>query len=120
MIERVDDWRVQETANQTIFREMNEWIEEDRDGREGSARLGFDTYICECGDAACSEPILLTRNEYESVRSVGVRFAIALDHENPEIDLLVGEYPRFAVVDKVFGETTLVARRTNPRRQRLA
>jgi hypothetical protein len=112
----LDDWRVQEATNQTVFREMNEWTEEDRDGREGIGRLGWDTYLCECGDASCSEPILLTRSEYESVRSVPVRFAIALDHENPEIDRLVREYSRFAVVDKVFGETSVVARSTNPRR----
>jgi hypothetical protein len=112
----VDDWRVGEATNQTIFREMNEWTEEDRDDREGRDRLGMDTYLCECGDGGCSDPILLTRTEYESVRSVAIRFAIAIDHENPEIDLLVGEYGRFAVVDKVFRETTMVARSTNPRR----
>ena len=112
----MDDCRFQEATNQTVFREMNEWTEQDRDGREGRGRLGMDAYLCECGDALCSEPILLTRTEYESVRSVAVRFAIALDHENPEIDLVIGEYGRFAVVDNVFGETMLVARSTDPRR----
>jgi hypothetical protein len=112
----VDDWRVQEATNQTIFREMNEWAEEDRDGREGRERQGFDTYLCECGDASCSDPILLTRSEYESVRSVPVRFAVALNHENPEIDRLVAEFARFAVVDKVYSETSSIARTTDPRR----
>jgi hypothetical protein len=112
----VSDWRVQEAINQTIFREMNEWTEADRDGREGRGRLGLDSYMCECGDANCSEPILLTRSEYESIRSVPIRFAIAMDHENPEIDLLVREYGRYAVVDNVYGETSGVARITNPRR----
>lgn len=110
------DWRVQEATNQTVFREMNEWTQEDRDSREGLDRLGFDTYLCECGDGYCSDPILLTRSEYESVRSVPVRFAIAMDHENPEIDLLVREYGRYAIVDNLFGETTLVARSSDPRR----
>ena len=99
-----------------MFREMNEWTEQDCDGRQGLDRLGMDTYLCECGDANCSEPILLTRTEYESVRSVPVRFAIAMDHENPEIDRLVREFGRYAIVDNVYGETTLVARSSDPRR----
>jgi hypothetical protein len=35
------------------------------------------TYLCECSDRTCAEPINLTRPEYESIRSVSVRSAIA-------------------------------------------
>ena len=48
-------------------------------------------YVCECGDATCVERIRLTRQEYEAVRDYSTRFAIAVDHENPEIDQLVTE-----------------------------
>jgi hypothetical protein len=51
----------------------------------------------------CSEPIGLTRSEYEAVRAVPVRFAIALNHENPEIDRVLFENQRFATVEKFLG-----------------
>ena len=116
MATALDDWRVLEATNQTIFREMNEWTEDDHDARQGSDRAGFDAYLCECGDGSCSDPILLTRTEYEAVRSIPIRFAIAMDHENPEIDLLVAEHGRYAVVDKVYRETAWIALGSDPRR----
>ena len=82
------DYRAQEAINQAIFREMNEWTEDDTDGREGLERA-MDTYLCECGDVRCSDPIRLTRAEYEGIRSEATRFALALDHENPEIDSVI-------------------------------
>ncbi len=109
------DWRVEEATNQTVFREMNEWTEEDRDTRDGLDRE-IDVYLCECGDATCSDPISLTRPEYEAVRSVSVRFAIAVNHENPEIDRLVTQFDRYSVVDKFYGEPARIARATDPRR----
>ena len=75
----------------------------------------MDTYLCECSDARCSEPIRLTRAEYEDVRSVAIWFAIAIRHENPEIDRLIDENDRYATVDKFFGYRQRIARATNPR-----
>lgn len=71
-------WRDQEAANETIFREMNEWTEEVADARRlGTGGHPMETYLCECSDRTCAEPIGLNRREYESVRSVSVRSAIA-------------------------------------------
>jgi hypothetical protein len=109
------DWREDEARTQTIFREMNEWTEEDNDSRLGLERL-MDAYLCECSDRRCTDPISLTRAEYEAVRAESVRFAIALDHENPEIDLVISENERFATVDKVIGVAARVAREADPRR----
>ena len=109
------DWRDQEATNQTIFREMNEWTEEGNDALLG---LGprIDTYLCECSDRRCTDPIRLTRIEYEAVRAEPVRFAIALNHENPEIDLVVKENERFATVAKFHGVPARIARASDPRR----
>jgi hypothetical protein len=109
------DWRAQEAINQTIFREMNEWTEDDTDAREGHERT-MDTYLCECGDAGCSAPISLTRSEYEGIRSVPTRFALALNHENPEIDSVIAENDRFATIEKSFGRASRIARASDPRR----
>jgi hypothetical protein len=109
-----DEWQLAEATNETIFREMNEWTHDDADRHaEGPAR---DIYLCECGDGACTSPIQLTLAEYEAVRSEPTRFAIALDHENPEQDALLVEYERYAVVDKSFGPGARLARESDPRR----
>jgi hypothetical protein len=71
-------WRDQEAANETIFREMNEWTEEVADARRlGTGGHPMETYLCECSDRTCAEPIGLTRREYEPIRSVSVLSAIA-------------------------------------------
>jgi hypothetical protein len=101
--------------NQTRSRELNEWAEESIDSLP-HALGALETYVCECSDGACTEPISLMRHEYEGVRSVPVRFAIALDHENPESDAVVSENDRFAVVDKFYGAGMRIARATDPRR----
>lgn len=111
----MDDWLEQEARNETIFREMNEWTEESNDSNPGIHR-SMDAYLCECSDRRCTDAISLTRPEYESVRSESIRFAIALDHENPEIDLVVSENERFAVVEKFYGAGARIARASDPRR----
>jgi hypothetical protein len=111
----VADWRAQEARNETIFREMNEWTEEDNDARPGP-RSGTDVYLCECSDRRCTDPITLTRLEYEAVRAVPVCFAIAVNHENPEIDLVTSENDRFATVEKFYGIGARIARESDPRR----
>ena len=109
------DYRSQEATNQTIFREMNEWTADGRAGVDGEpSRL--DTYLCECSDGGCTSPIRLTHREYEAIRSEPVRFAIVVDHENPELDRVHAENARFATVDKVYGPAVLIARATDPRR----
>lgn len=109
------DWRDQEATNETIFREMNEWCLEANDPNPGTDRR-IDTYLCECSDRRCTEPIGLTRQEYEAVRAEPVRFAIALNHENPEIDRVLFENQRFATVEKFYGAGAKIARSTDPRR----
>jgi hypothetical protein len=109
------DWRDHEAENETVFRAMNEWTEEANDAHLRVGH-GIDTYLCECSDGRCTEPIGLTRPEYEAVRAVPVRFAIALNHENPEIDRVIFENQRFATVEKFYGAGAKIARGTDPRR----
>lgn len=109
------DWRNQEATNETVFRDMNEWTKEVNDARLG-INLAMNAYLCECSDRRCTRAINMTRPEYEAVRQVGVRFAIAVDHENPEIDVVISENERFATVDKFYGPAARIARATNPRR----
>jgi hypothetical protein len=111
----MSDWREQEATNETIFREMNEWTEDEDDARHGIDRP-IDHYLCECSDRRCTQRISLTRMEYEAIRAIPVRFAIALNHENPEIDRVLRENERFATIEKFYGAAAKIARATNPRR----
>src|SRR5690348_9199134 len=80
------DWRERQVGNEALARDINEIEDGALEHRGGSAT---NRYVCECSDASCSATISLTQGEYEQVRADGARFVIALDHENPEIDLLV-------------------------------
>jgi hypothetical protein len=104
----------QEVRNETDARDQNEWIERLHNHVGDGARM--DAYVCECGDGGCSKPIHLTRAEYEDVRSHATRFAIAVSHENPEIDQLLSEGVRFSVVQKGVGTPARIARESDPRR----
>ena len=109
------DWREQEARNETIFRDLNEWTMDCNDANGLPGRL-TDLYLCECSDGGCTQPISLSRAEYEGIRAEPIRFAIALNHENPELDRLVSENERFAIVDKIGGFAARLARSTDPRR----
>lgn len=105
-------WRGLEARNETRFRDQNEWIE-DASESFGSDRLMV--FVCECGDGSCTEPIELTRAQYEAVRATSNRFALAVNHENPESEVVVSESARYAVVDKIEGVAMRIARDTDPR-----
>jgi hypothetical protein len=109
----VPDWLVVEATNQTRFRAINESIEHMTDALD--VHEIRDVYICECGDGTCRAPIRLTRAEYEIVRAESTYFAIAVDHENPEIDRVVSEHDRYAVVQKTLRMAVRIARDTDPR-----
>ena len=109
----MNDWRDQEVRNEARSRDRNEWIEGIRGEMGDGGRT--ETYVCECGDATCVERIRLTRPEYEAVRAYATRFAIAVEHENPEIDQLVSESGGYSVVQKVAGRPARIARQTEPR-----
>lgn len=110
MIYRDSDAVVSELTS----RDRNEWIEAMRSSF--GAGVGVDNYVCECSYRGCTSTIELTHEEYEAVRHDGVRFAVALNHEDPETDRVVAEHDRYAVVEKWLGEPRRMANDTNPRR----
>jgi hypothetical protein len=110
----VDEWREREVRNEVHSRDRNEWIETANNRYQ--AHRATEVYVCECSDGGCTVVLTLTRAEYEGVRARGTHFAIALDHENPEVDRVVSENERFAVVEKFLTMPRRVALETDPRR----
>lgn len=107
-------WRDREVRTESRSRDRNEWIAETR-GAAALERAEVELYVCECSDPACKTRIGLTRPEYEAVRGYPTRFAIATDHENPEVDQLVSETGRYTVVQKIAGNAARIARETDRR-----
>jgi hypothetical protein len=109
----VSDWREEEVANEVRARDRNEWIRHAEDG----VAAGHDSagYGCECGYGGCTSVLSLTRREYERVRVDATHFAIAPNHENPEIELVVFENDRFAVIEKLLEMPRRMARESDPR-----
>ncbi len=100
---------VKGARNQSLFREVNERIE---DLVEPSTRPEF---LCECAADACTAVIEMSLEEYEVVRSDPRRFPIQPGHDVPEIERVVEENERFAVVEKLPGGRE-IAEATDPRR----
>jgi hypothetical protein len=107
------DTRQQRMAkNEALFREVNERIE------AINVRLGEvseSDFICECGDDGCTKPVRLTLAEYEAVRSHPARFAIVTGHEQIDVERVVEEHGRYAVVEKLPGPPGDIARDRDPR-----
>ena len=85
---------VKSARNQALWREVNERI---RAVAETSEHMEF---LCECANLECAETLNLTVAEYEHIRRSPVRFPIAIGHDVPEVESVVEENERYAVVQK--------------------
>ena len=98
--------------NESTAREINEGIERAHQGASPSEHLRV---LCECGREDCDRVIAVTLAEYESVRADARRFAVAHDHVLADLEQLVAETDRFAVVAKREGIPAEVAVEEDPR-----
>jgi hypothetical protein len=96
----------QDSRNQSLFREVNERIGQLANGSDVG---GHDSYICECGNAGCTEAMELSRAEYEAVRRHPNRFAVRPNHENPVMETVVERHGRYSVVEALAGEPSAAA-----------
>lgn len=109
----LDESRTQRiTENEAMFRGVNERIKNIHAGQPMDERLIL--FVCECGNAECSEQISLTAAEYEEVRAHGLRFVTKPRHDIPGVEIVVAEHPDWIVVEKQ-GSSTGPARDTDPR-----
>ena len=98
--------------NEVASREFNEEIEEAYQGEPSSNRLDI---VCECALEMCDRPIDITMAEYRMVRSDLRQFAIVPEHLIGDIERIISENDRFAVVRKREGTPAEVAMEGNPR-----
>jgi hypothetical protein len=102
-----------EVDQQCRIRDANEVVE--RLNSALTACADQFAFRCECGDPACQARLSLTHAEYEAVRAYGSRFAVTVDHENPENACVLCENARYAVIDVIAGDARYQVMAHNPR-----
>lgn len=98
--------------NEAISREINEGIEAAHQAAESSEYVRM---VCECTQPECAALIVISIPEYEAVRSDARHFAVLNDHVAPDVEVIVRQTERFAVVQKREGEPAAVAEEEDPR-----
>ena len=84
-------------GNESVFRSVNEGIKRGRWPGEDDEPIGFR---CECARLGCNGLVMLTRTEYEYIRSDPRRFVMIPGHELPEIESVVDRAKDHVVVEK--------------------
>jgi hypothetical protein len=77
---------------QATLRRLNDSI-------QGELADGLVGFRCECGRLGCNQLIELSREQYEAVRADPRRFAVVHSHEVPELEHVVEDHGRYAVVE---------------------
>ena len=99
---------VKGARNQALCREVNERIE------SISETAGELQLLCECADLDCTETMTMSVAEYERIRGSAVRFPVIPGHQLSEIENVVEENERYAVVQKR-GKAAEVSAKFDPR-----
>jgi hypothetical protein len=98
--------------NEAVVREINEMIQQ----AHGSAPdISFMHIVCECGYEKCDTIIALTKDEYERIRNDPRQFCVLEEHVIQDVEAIVEENDRFAIVAKRQGAPAEIAIRTDPR-----
>jgi hypothetical protein len=94
----VDSRQQRVAKNEALFRRVNERIEEISEAVAGDSESDF---LCECGNDDCTAPVSLTLSEH--------------GHDVVDLERVVRETDRYAVVEKFSGEAGRIAVETDPR-----
>ena len=108
------DEMVRAARNQSLYRAVNERVEELNE-RFDAALTAEATWMCECADPECSEPMSLTLGEYEELRSHPNRFAVLPGHVLETVERVVDAHDGYVVVEKL-GPAAVIAAELDPRR----
>jgi hypothetical protein len=106
------DWPAR---NQARYREYNERIEP-HNRVHNWVDPPMPDWTCECGRETCAEPVQLTVEEYEAVRSDPTHFLVApsSEHVISSVERIVEKQDRYWVVEKL-GEAGQISEDLDPR-----
>ncbi len=76
-----------------LYRRLNVAIAQLLDDGDGS-------FLCECGNPLCNEPVELAREDLEELHREPGRYAVVPGHDIPDLETVVAERGRYVVVQK--------------------
>lgn len=91
-------WEERAGRNEALFREVNENIAKLEARLPGVSEAM--PVVCECARADCTTQIMVSLDEYASVRRHPDRFIVAPHHEEPSVEHVVEERRDYLVVEK--------------------
>jgi len=80
--------------NSVLIREVNDRITDLSAWHDDEPR----ELLCECGDEACIEAILVTKADYQSVRNGSRRYLVASKHDGEAATTLVTARDGYSIV----------------------
>jgi len=82
---------------QSLFREVNDRIR--RVAERSDAELTW--FVCECANAACSQPLGMLSRDYDAIRQVPDWFAVRRGHHPPGVEVVFDgdDYSVISVTD---------------------
>jgi hypothetical protein len=96
--ERQEGQEVRAARNQSLFRSVNEKLEQ---LNEPFGTLdGNYTIVCECADLTCIRTLDIEARRYLAVRENPRRFVVLSDHVYPEVESVVVRFDGYAIVEK--------------------
>jgi hypothetical protein len=110
----MDDRERRLAENESLFREVNEQIEDKAAAHPADAHAY--EFLCECSNLHCDLLLPLQVREYERARSDPAVFIVAPGHDLPEIEEVVEKNDRYQLVRK-HGEAAALAEEADPRRR---
>jgi hypothetical protein len=108
-----EERRARIAANESLFRSVNEKIEDVSLGL--SLATQNITAVCECGDLKCAEHLDIDLTTYEQVRSDPTWFVVVSGHEIADVEEIVERHDGFDIVCKHKGLGEDVAIAADPR-----
>ncbi len=109
-----DERLERKAANETVFRQVNERIEE----LQRSFALGTHEplqIVCECDRMDCTERFPVGLSIYEEVRSDPACFLVVPGHEDLQVESVVSVAGDYVIVRKNPGEPRRLAESNDPR-----
>lgn len=110
---RVDSTQRGKAANEAIFREVNEEIENLYPSLARPDELL--RIMCECDHLDCAAPLAVTIEVYERVRGESSCFIVTPGHEDTSVERVIEARSDYVIVQKAPGEPRDIAEQTDPR-----
>jgi hypothetical protein len=92
--------------NEGIFRDVNQMVR--------PLDPLWMTILCECGDAACRDQLMIAHDEYARVREDATLFVLRPGHDAVDTEEVVSRHLEYWIVRKRPGLPATVARETDP------